>query len=438
MMKWYWRQVNSDADECQNLLEGPLSKFTKIGPSGNLRLTHAWMEGHGNDFFLTLSTCCAFKFRLAHFHPQGLLLRRSCGTPDWLLCRFTRTEAPLIVTVDLQRGINETHVQCTLPSGTFVFDKVLSNSKTWWNLVTEMGASDVNVANVMMFLETKEIHRMFWNQRIIEQVQDINSKTMWEDLFATKESPQKVQAKKIAQKTKDHENKSKVEADEKAKVKKPPAMKVLKKPKTKDKPRDPRKGGNAPEDLPWWKLYPNGQFTEIAVRDSDGASTVAAWNKRDSRGTVLVDDDMAELSSGDEALFMARETAYGKDTAMAGPRGMFFGRGLLDIYNAAMHSPCEEDADDFGGHTLDQTSACIVSVSGMITTFDFVGALIALLVSECPEGANIKALCASDCTILVGAVSGLLQVGTSMLLVCGKTDEHIDHILEDVQSDIVP
>lgn len=117
---------------------------------------------------------------------------------------------------------------------------------------------------------------------------------------------------------------------------------------------------------------------------------------------------------------------------------MFFGRGLLDIYNAAMHSPCEEDADDFGGHTLDQTSACIVSVSGMITTFDFVGALIALLVSECPEGANIKALCASDCTILVGAVSGLLQVGTSMLLVCGKTDEHIDHILEDVQSDIVP
>lgn len=233
MMKWYWRQVNSDADECQNLLEGPLSKFTKIGPSGNLRLTHAWMEGHGNDFFLTLSTCCAFKFRLAHFHPQGLLLRRSCGTPDWLLCRFTRTEAPLIVTVDLQRGINETHVQCTLPSGTFVFDKVLSNSKTWWNLVTEMGASDVNVANVMMFLETKEIHRMFWNQRIIEQVQDINSKTMWEDLFATKESPQKVQAKKIAQKTKDHENKSKVEADEKAKVKKPPAMKVLKKPKTK-------------------------------------------------------------------------------------------------------------------------------------------------------------------------------------------------------------
>lgn len=135
---------------------------------------------------------------------------------------------------------------------------------------------------------------------------------------------------------------------------------------------------------------------------------------------------------------------------------MFFGRGLLDIYNAAMHSPCEEDADDFGGHTLvahlelrvyclctnkarlfvynsigqgcfltwwspeerltisksydesiqDQTSACIVSVSGMITTFDFVGALIALLVSECPEGANIKAaVCKAHCSILLRVLS---------------------------------
>ena len=33
----------------------------------------------------------------------------------------------------------------------------------------------------------------------------------------------------------------------------------------------------------------------------------------------------------------------------------------------------------------------MVQVSGMITTFDFVGALISLVVSECPEGANIKA-----------------------------------------------
>lgn len=39
----------------------------------------------------------------------------------------------------------------------------------------------------------------------------------------------------------------------------------------------------------------------------------------------------------------------------------------------------------------DQDATCMVQVSGMITTFDFVGALISLVVSECPEGANIKA-----------------------------------------------
>lgn len=115
---------------------------------------------------------------------------------------------------------------------------------------------------------------------------------------------------------------------------------------------------------------------------------------------------------------------------------MFFGRGLLDIYNAAMHSPCTV-ADDFD-HQLDQDATCMVQVSGMITTFDFVGALISLVVSECPEGANIKALCASDATILVGAVSGLLQTGASFLLVCGQESDEIDHILDDIGPDIVP
>eukprot|EP00434_Breviolum_minutum_P043417 symbB.v1.2.038703.t1/scaffold6132.1/size20720/1 len=111
---------------------------------------------------------------------------------------------------------------------------------------------------------------------------------------------------------------------------------------------------------------------------------------------------------------------------------MFFGRGLLSIYNAAMHSPCTA-ADDFD-HQLDQDATCMVEVSGMITTFDYVAALIALLVSDCPEGASIKALCASDAIILVGAISALFQTGTSFLLVCGqKPYEHIDHIIGDIQ-----
>eukprot|EP00438_Fugacium_kawagutii_P016596 Skav236382 [mRNA] locus=scaffold29:4149:14092:- [translate_table: standard] len=84
---------------------------------------------------------------------------------------------------------------------------------------------------------------------------------------------------------------------------------------------------------------------------------------------------------------------------------MFFGRGLLDIYNAAMNSPCEI-ADNFE-EEVEQRVSCMISVSGMVTTFDYVAALLALITSECPEGANIKALCASDAMILVGVVSAL-------------------------------
>ncbi|CAJ1332511.1 unnamed protein product [Effrenium voratum] len=122
-----------------------------------------------------------------------------------------------------------------------------------------------------------------------------------------------------------------------------------------------------------------------------------------------------------------------------GLTSMFFGRGLLDLYSAAMHSPCNEGEKDFNGHTTDATSGCLVQVTGMITTFSFVASLIALLVSECPEGANVQALCASDAIVLIGSVSGLLQTGSSFVLVCGKVlDDHIDHIVEDVGTDIIP
>ena len=44
------------------------------------------------------------------------------------------------------------------------------------------------------------------------------------------------------------------------------------------------------------------------MRDSDGASTVAAWNKRDSRGTVLVDVPLSD-AGGAKADETSREPA---------------------------------------------------------------------------------------------------------------------------------
>ncbi|CAE7314416.1 RE2, partial [Symbiodinium necroappetens] len=56
--------------------------------------------------------------------------------------------------------------------------------------------------------------------------------------------------------------------------------------------------------------------------------------------------------------------------------GMFFGRGLLQLYNAAMRSPCSNPGDFNDPTEADAT--CLVNVANLITVFDFVGALIAL------------------------------------------------------------
>ena len=58
--------------------------------------------------------------------------------------------------------------------------------------------------------------------------------------------------------------------------------------------------------------------------------------------------------------------------------------GRLLVRDRIGFGPVSRDCED-------ATSGCLVQVTGMITTFSFVASLIALLVSECPEGANVQA-----------------------------------------------
>lgn len=67
---------------------------------------------------------------------------------------------------------------------------------------------------------------------------------------------------------------------------------------SQDKARDPRKEGNAPPDLPPWKLFPRGKFTEMTVECTDSASSIAAYKKRDARGTLLVDVALSDAGGG--------------------------------------------------------------------------------------------------------------------------------------------
>lgn len=67
---------------------------------------------------------------------------------------------------------------------------------------------------------------------------------------------------------------------------------------SQERPQDPRKEGNAPKDRPPWKNLPRGKFTEITMECSDSASSIAAYKKRDSAGTLLVDIAMSDAGGG--------------------------------------------------------------------------------------------------------------------------------------------
>jgi len=116
--------------------------------------------------------------------------------------------------------------------------------------------------------------------------------------------------------------------------------------------------------------------------------------------------------------------------------GMFFGRGLLDLYNTAINSPCQKENKVQFTSKVEADATCLVQVTSLITVFDFVGALVALLVSECPKGANVKALCAADVTIAIGAITALIQTGSSTVLLCDIPDADSELVVSDLEGSI--
>ena len=65
----------------------------------------------------------------------------------------------------------------------------------------------------------------------------------------------------------------------------------------------------------------------------------------------------------------------------AGLVSLFTGRGLMAVANAAQHSPCVER---FDSHPGEAETACVVQVSGIIATFEFIASLLAGVAALCP------------------------------------------------------
>eukprot|EP00435_Cladocopium_sp_Y103_P007244 s1993_g2.t1 len=120
----------------------------------------------------------------------------------------------------------------------------------------------------------------------------------------------------------------------------------------------------------------------------------------------------------------------------SGLSALFLGRGIMNTILAGQHSPCNED-EDFGDHldwaklcatqvvpiedhlavadamhvsTDEQTTACLIQVSGITSVFMLVATLITAAVTACP---------------------------VESAAVCGPEDEHEEHRDEDLADSIV-
>lgn len=120
----------------------------------------------------------------------------------------------------------------------------------------------------------------------------------------------------------------------------------------------------------------------------------------------------------------------------SGLSALFLGRGIVNTVLAGQHSPCNED-EDFGDHLDEQTTACLIQVSGISSVFTLVATLITASVTACPVKSAAVSICAKDILAVISGVTALIQEGAAISLECGPEDEHAEHLDEDLADSIV-
>lgn len=87
------------------------------------------------------------------------------------------------------------------------------------------------------------------------------------------------------------------------------------------RPTDPRKRTDVADDLPPWRCMPtNGPTIELPVRGISSASSIAAYQKRDAAGTLLVDVATSEAGHGDSKPSADREEVPAHNAASSSSR----------------------------------------------------------------------------------------------------------------------
>lgn len=97
------------------------------------------------------------------------------------------------------------------------------------------------------------------------------------------------------------------------------------------RPTDPRKKTDASDDLPPWSCMPtNAATVEVALQNQDSASSIAAWRKRDEKGTVLIEVAKSEAGHGVPETDDVEKAVHNAASSSSRPakEWFFFIRGL--------------------------------------------------------------------------------------------------------------
>eukprot|EP00438_Fugacium_kawagutii_P014342 Skav202491 [mRNA] locus=scaffold32:13953:14735:+ [translate_table: standard] len=173
MLSWLWRKVNHDNQLIKNVLDPEADvSWGKLGPTGNTRMSRLWVEAHFEEFFLTLSPCIAFKFKLECFYNNAILLKRCSNSqvaPEFMLCKPALPTAGCVVTLELLETDNAlmTRIIATMLSGKQVMDKtVYTRGFTWWQVAQALPPRHVNLMTLKLLIGNNEISRAFWYNKI--------------------------------------------------------------------------------------------------------------------------------------------------------------------------------------------------------------------------------------------------------------------------------
>lgn len=63
---------------------------------------------------------------------------------------------------------------------------------------------------------------------------------------------------------------------------------------------------------------------------------------------------------------------------------------------------------------------CSVDITGVINSLSYAAQAIGYVISQCPVGVNLDAVCAGDIAGMIGAMAGVAASGSSLTLTCGK------------------